>query len=414
MKYYFLSIILFSLTNLFAQTDNLVGYYAFERGDAKESRGAQEFDGFVSGAPAVSCGVKGNSLKFNGIDDYIIFAGPIGSLFERNDFVVSFYFHPTGINPRQTLFKKMDECDDNNQIFEINYLALQNAIEIRFQENGSRSISGKDAIIPLPKNRCWHHLAVQRKNKELSVYMNGKRTSRFNTNARYNIKNSFNLEFGKASCPTKGANFKGFIDELKIFRGSLGLTEIEALFEEHNPDLISPLAFPVVNIGTEVTFEIPNTCGTKFTWSPSSEIVSGDGTPSPTVKPTASTKFFVEIAYDNSGCRSLDSVLLQVFDPEKFDCTQLFVPSAFTPNGDRAPESNETLGISNAATLQEFISFEIYDRLGNRLFFSDDAFGKWDGTYNGTEADPGMYLWKISYKCNGEVVSKAGSTVLLR
>ena len=191
----------------------------------------------------------------------------------------------------------------------------------------------------------------------------------------------------------------------------MSIEDIESLYIP--VDLIATLDFPVVNIGTEVQLEIENTCANRFVWTPAESIIAGADTPSPTVEPTQSTQYFVELSYPQSGCRSTDSVLVQVFDPNNFDCTQLLIPAAFSPNG-TGPVGNESLGISNASTLQEFTSFEIYDRWGNQVFTSGDRFARWDGSYEGTNAQPGVYLWRVAYSCGDEDLSRTGSVVLMR
>lgn len=394
-----------------AQSSSLVALYSFDNGDATESNGSNSFDGFLQGSPSVECGVLGNALLFDGVSDYITFAGPINDLFERNDFVLSFYFHPTGVNPRQTLVRKKADCDTDDRLFTIDYLPGQGALEINFQENPSRTLGGPNNLIPLDPTRCWQHFVMERDNNELRIYMNGVRVKRMTSGTRFNIGNNFNLEIARAGCPTTETNFQGFIDEMRIYRGSIPLDTIESLF--YFPDVIADVSFPVVNLGTQVDLEVINTCATDFTWTPTASIVSGANTQTPTVEPTASTVYYVTMGYDNSGCRAVDSILLQVFDPASFDCTRILVPSAFTPNG-LGPESNETLGISNAVTLQEFEIFQVYDRWGNLVFETIDRDGKWDGTYQGTPAMPGIYLWRAAYGCNDVKLDKTGSVKLIR
>jgi PKD repeat protein len=76
----------------------------------------------------------------------------------------------------------------------------------------------------------------------------------------------------------------------------------------------------------------------------------------------------------------------------------LYVPNAFSPtNPQAAVRLLKPVGIN----LQEFL-FEVYDRWGNLLWFTDklDAAGKptegWDGTYNGILMQQGAYVWKAS------------------
>jgi gliding motility-associated-like protein len=87
------------------------------------------------------------------------------------------------------------------------------------------------------------------------------------------------------------------------------------------------------------------------------------------------------------------------------------VPTAFTPNADGL---NDELRISNAPVIDQLIAFEIYDRWGNRVFVTDDLNGTWDGSYGGSPLNPGTYLWRVNYWCNGRENVTMGEVTLLR
>ena len=40
------------------------------------------------------------------------------------------------------------------------------------------------------------------------------------------------------------------------------------------------------------------------------------------------------ITYDYTGCTAFDSMTVTVIDPDLIICKDMFLPSAFTPNGD--------------------------------------------------------------------------------
>jgi gliding motility-associated-like protein len=48
----------------------------------------------------------------------------------------------------------------------------------------------------------------------------------------------------------------------------------------------------------------------------------------------------------------------------------------------------------------EWINIEVYNRWGERLFFSDQLDFKWDGTYNSMNVPDGVYTWKLIYRRN--------------
>ncbi len=400
------------VASLAAQNIDPRAYYSFDDGTANESQGSEAQNAIVSGAPTAACGAVGGSLRFDGVNDYLTIPSPIvNNVFENSDFVVSFWFHPTGVSPRQTLIRKKVDCAQAEKAFSIDYLPALNALEINFSETAGRTLGGATNRVPLNPARCWQHFVVERRGTELQLYLNGVRVARLNGGSRFNIANTSSFEIAHAGCPGTESNFAGFIDELRIYAGSVQRELIEGLYSP--VDLIAPLAFPVINAGEEVRLLIPRTCATDFAWTPAASIVEGATTASPLVKPTETTTYFATLSYPQSGCRSRDSVLVQVFDPDNYDCTQLLLPAAFSPNG-LGPESNERFGISNAATLQEFTAFEIYDRWGNRVFETADPFGRWDGSYAGEPAMPGIYLWRVAYACNSEDLNRTGSVVLMR
>jgi gliding motility-associated-like protein len=98
-----------------------------------------------------------------------------------------------------------------------------------------------------------------------------------------------------------------------------------------------------------------------------------------------------------------------VFDAE--DCCQLFIPNAFSPNGDGR---NDAFGVR---TLAPPISFQlnIYNRWGQLVFSGQSEHDYWDGTFNGRPADLGVYNYRVSGKCiDGSVIARSGSITLLR
>ena len=393
---------------------NLVAYYSFDGGNAAESQGNADFDALVTGAPEAACGIDGGgSLRFDGVADYLTVAAPnLTNLFEQNDFILSFYFHPTSPSPRQTLLRKASECSTADPGLTIDYLQTSNELEINFVESADRQLGGPASRIALNPARCWQHLVLARRGSELQFFLNGARVAILNGGSRYNISNDAPFELARAGCSATESNFGGFLDEVRVFRGTLSLDEIEALYTP--TDLIEPLERIVIDAGEQLDLQVGTpTCATGFTWTPDASVVNGATAPRATVQPTQSTMYFVELTYEDSGCRALDSALVQVFDPDNFDCTQLLLPAAFSPNG-TGPADNESFGISNAATLQEFNSFEVYDRWGTQVFLAASAADRWDGSFSGEASPPGVYLWRVSYVCNSEELNRTGSVVLMR
>ncbi len=92
--------------------------------------------------------------------------------------------------------------------------------------------------------------------------------------------------------------------------------------------------------------------------------------------------------------------------------TRVFVPNAFSPNGDGANDVWEVYGQLGVRPL----SCQIFDRWGNQCYRSKpDEIPRWDGTINSRQLPPGVYVWLfrlLNPEGNEEVLS--GDLLLVR
>jgi gliding motility-associated-like protein len=72
---------------------------------------------------------------------------------------------------------------------------------------------------------------------------------------------------------------------------------------------------------------------------------------------------------------------------------KLYVPTAFTPNGDGV---NDIFKVQFGEGITQF-EMSIYNRWGQRVFYSIDKNKGWDGRTSG-KLQPGVYLWAIKYR----------------
>ena len=108
---------------------------------------------------------------------------------------------------------------------------------------------------------------------------------------------------------------------------------------------------------------------------------------------------------------SVNSSAISVFNFLINNCF-IAVPSAFTPNSDGLNDFLYPLNAYKAVGL----SFSVYNRFGQRLFYTNDWIKKWDGTFKGQGADPGTYVWVLTYtdRDTNKRVEQKGTTVLIR
>ena len=70
----------------------------------------------------------------------------------------------------------------------------------------------------------------------------------------------------------------------------------------------------------------------------------------------------------------------------------ILVPNAFTPDGDIFNNTFKPVLYKH----QNYQMY-IYNRWGDLVYYSNDAYGEWDGSYKGENAPDGVYIWRIIY-----------------
>lgn len=88
----------------------------------------------------------------------------------------------------------------------------------------------------------------------------------------------------------------------------------------------------------------------------------------------------------------------------------IFVPNAFSPNGDG---NNDILKLYGAKI--QSMEFNVYNRWGQRVFESKELGKTWDGTFNGEMLNAGVYpyILKVVF-LNGDNLEKRGNITLVR
>jgi gliding motility-associated-like protein len=154
-----------------------------------------------------------------------------------------------------------------------------------------------------------------------------------------------------------------------------------------------------------VTFQNLTVNGVSYFWD------LGNGTTSNLVHPNATYPEpglyeILLIATDMNGC--IDSTKKGIYIKEE---TYLYVPNAFTPDGDRFNNTfkAEAIGMIN-------FNVKIFNRWGQIIFESEDPKFEWDGTINkSTKVPDGVYTYMITYSTLYEINSrKMGHVNVLR
>lgn len=75
--------------------------------------------------------------------------------------------------------------------------------------------------------------------------------------------------------------------------------------------------------------------------------------------------------------------------------SELFIPNAFSPNGDGINDTLDLFG-EMINTVENF-QFLVFDRWGNQVFLSTSPLETWDGTYKNEFLPTGIYIWFLEY-----------------
>jgi len=166
-----------------------------------------------------------------------------------------------------------------------------------------------------------------------------------------------------------------------------------------------------ITAGSSTTLNASGSFG-GYTWLPA-EGLSDPNSQNPVANPTITTTYYLFVA-NGTNCTASSSLTVFVSDTitpvSTNNCGDLFIPTAFSPNGDGENELECVLG-----NCIETMQLHIYDRWGEKVFESDDPKKCWDGAWQGKVMDTGIFVYHLiaTFK-SGESVEKKGNIHLIR
>lgn len=144
-----------------------------------------------------------------------------------------------------------------------------------------------------------------------------------------------------------------------------------------------------------------------YMWDPAGTL-DNPGISNPLSTPEQTTIYTVKVT-DFNGCTGTDTVQVTVRQPE-CDMPYIFIPNAFTPNGDG---NNDVLYVRGV--IIDEMQLLIYNRWGEKVFESNIQSSGWDGTFKNKELPPDVYGYYLFVRCeNGDTLTKKGNITLLR
>ncbi len=148
--------------------------------------------------------------------------------------------------------------------------------------------------------------------------------------------------------------------------------------------------------------------GARYSWSPSNTLDRPTST-DPLATPTDTLTIYGVTVTDSLGCTWHGELPIR--------CTEvicgrpnLFIPNAFSPNGDG---TNDRLCFRGEFIIDFYIA--IYTRWGEKVFETHSIHDCWDGRYNDNWCMPGVYTYTCQIRCEaGQENKLKGDITLIR
>ena len=157
---------------------------------------------------------------------------------------------------------------------------------------------------------------------------------------------------------------------------------------------------------------LSTTASISYSWGPATGL-NCTTCQTPIASPIATTIYCVTVT-DSNGCSDSACVTVNV----ETKCEELFIPTAFSPNGDNNNDCFLIYG--NSSCLKSFY-LVVYDRWGEKVFSSNNLDTSWDGTSTSHSVEKnkklssGVFVYYLNaITLKGEEINKRGNISLIR
>jgi gliding motility-associated-like protein len=139
----------------------------------------------------------------------------------------------------------------------------------------------------------------------------------------------------------------------------------------------------------------------QFQWTPAN-FLSDPRLLQPVANPTTTTRYVISATDTRSGCTAVDTMQVGVF-------TALFIPTAFTPNGDSKNDTWEIPGLAMYPAAKVYV----FERAGQLVFESSNYSAVyWDGRNKGKLLPAGVYVYMIQLNDDKKTFLKGTLTII--
>jgi gliding motility-associated-like protein len=364
------------------------------------------------------------SLLLNGIDELVnITPSPNFDFGANGDFSIEFYVKTTDLGEQTIIAKGAFGLPG----YVIGLESGEVRIIVTDGVNPAVVVNGFSNLA----DGAWHHVAVVfDRDDKVTIYADGFFDNDGNILGLGSFDNADLLRIGAVGIAGMiDLHFNGYIDEVRIWNSALSVAEINARRFTH----LNPASFPNL-VGSWDMNDVTGPVLIDCSQSAASGVMIGSASlsldaPSLTfpfqaqwdfgatgliqfVAPTDTTEYFCTVGY----CKyaSIDSITINVLecedDEDADQITSVWIPNAFTPNGDSKNDRFEVQG-----SFLTFYDIKIFNRIGNILYHSQNILSSWDGTFEGEQVKDDVYSYIITYRdIDGNEFKKYGTVLVTR
>ncbi len=160
------------------------------------------------------------------------------------------------------------------------------------------------------------------------------------------------------------------------------------------PDGIAAINYP---------YQLNGSGAGQYSWFPSL-VLNEPNIANPIATIQSNTTFVLTITND-AGCSDTDTVNIKAMEGP-----QVYLPTAFTPNGDRLNDKIKPICVG----ISRFDYFRIFNRYGTLLFETNKIGEGWDGYYKGKRQSSGNYISTVKVKdVTGKEFIKTSNLLLI-
>jgi gliding motility-associated-like protein len=144
--------------------------------------------------------------------------------------------------------------------------------------------------------------------------------------------------------------------------------------------------------------------GNHYSWQPGTDL-SDNQIRDPLYTAAFEVMYLVTISDDHT-CYTTDTLTIHVMKK-----AGVYMPTAFTPNGDGKNDVIKPIMVG----MQGLKKFTIFNRYGNMIFSTSKEDTGWDGTYQGSRMESGVFVWMVQYiGSDGAEHIEKGTLTLIR